>query len=41
LGAALDEIGLRAEVEAALKEYLLPRARAFDWAGWIEHELIG
>ena len=41
LGAALDEMGVRAEVEAALKEYLLPRARAFDWAGWIESELTG
>ncbi len=39
LGAVLDEIGLRPEVEAALREYLLPRARAFDWAGWIEDEL--
>jgi hypothetical protein len=41
LGAALDELGLRADIESALKEYLLPRARAFDWASWIEHELIG
>ena len=41
LGEVLTKLGLRAEVDAILRETLLPRATSFDWAGWVESELRG
>lgn len=39
LGSVLAEMGLRAEIETALRELLVPRMRQIDWAAWLSEAL--